>query len=79
MMREILKDYLSILLSAITLSVLLFGWASDVLDNRINEAVTKAMTPFAEQLDKSTQAIYELDKRLEPLEALASTLDENAF
>ena len=57
-MRESIKDYLSIAISTITLSVILFGWASNMLDNRIeiivDKAVTKAMKPFVAQLNTHT-------------------------
>ena len=82
-MEKIIRDYLSIVLSALTLALLFFGWASDALDHRINTAVNKAvdeaMAPFVAQLKANTQALQKHDDRFKSLETQVAAVEEVEF
>ena len=78
-MREALRDYLSIFLSGSAIGIILFGWASGALDDRINTAVAKAMAPFVAQLKTNTQTLQKHDTRLQSLEDQVASVDEVEF
>lgn len=79
MMREAIKDYLSIALSILMLGVLFYVWASSTLDDKINTAVSEAMVPFVTQLETNTQTLRKHDDRLKSLENQVSAVDEVEF